>query len=207
MQDNDQRFFLSITKAFRDLRRSREGIKLIKRTLEERDRREVDRKENYARFEAISIVLCSREEVSSKIFGSLQNVYHSRRVIGIYAPITASLATVVTVLLIHPFPQSSSFLIIGLVSVMLFAISILSLRLRRIWKYVNEHCIYHSIIVAIHLFIALYAVLILTQMRTFLGFVSFLSIFFVSLMMIWPTCNKGLLRMEIDELERSILLL
>ena len=139
------------------------------------------------------------------------NFYHSRRVIGIYAPLVASLATIfLSVYLIHPLPKIDFYLFpLSMISqhlrgVIVFAGNILILLVISILRKNNRQCFLRFF----HWFVVIIAIVITFPISWYLGYFFFpLIILIISLIIIRPTHKNGLLKKQIEELETNMLLL
>ncbi|KYK36495.1 MAG: hypothetical protein AYK19_08465 [Theionarchaea archaeon DG-70-1] len=151
----------------------------------------------------ISFYYEKKEKDLADILERFITYYHSGRVIGIYAPLVASLATIF--LFVYLFPQpSTSFsqneILVSIGNIIVFAV-ILILKKYKCQCFFDwlDFCKFTAIIIIIGIII-----LSIPDLRfLFFPFI----ILAISLAIIKPTYENGLLKKQIDELETNILLL
>lgn len=133
-----------------------------------------------------------------------QSFYHSRRVIGLYAPLVAALMTEIVKVFLLAF---SFKFIFGVIIVSSF---ILVLKLECIWKYVDNlswplYCLSHYVIIGIPVAFILLTNTHLESDEVLREIVLALLIPVISMILILPTRKNGSLRREMDELESNVL--
>jgi len=138
--------------------------------------------------------------------------YHSRRVVGVYAPLAATLVTAIAALFFSAF--AGNFAHIAVFSVIAIISLVFAYTLKFIWKTLDNmnwpwYCMFYTFIAGTPVFlISVFLVLQLNIPETAITIrvvvVSFL-ILAISLMAILPTRRNGVLRRWIDELEINIL--
>jgi len=194
--------------------RNRRGIEVVTKILEkysspEREYPSLERAQNWweknedtvKRNEVLDTVFYMKKREWTKVLERFESFYHSRRVIGMYSPIIASLATMLTAILLD-FISRKFFLLIGV-----FLAFIVISKSKRLWKKIDKfnsvsYCVIYSLIIGTHMCCADYKIA-LSEFR--LGIFIFL-ILVISLIMIVPTRKEGLLREGMDNLEENIIL-
>ncbi len=189
--------------------KNRDGIKAITRILEKYPCLETEKKwwekneKNIARRnEILDTIFYKGERDSAKLLERFESFYHSRRVIGIYSPIAASLAVVITA---YFFSVTSWYNLIMIGAIFIFFI--LVSYWGPIWEKIDKsrkslYIIPYSLIIGIHVFGA----------GSKAGLPQFRLIFLVSLIiiiswiMIIPTRKEGALRKTMDNFEENVVL-
>lgn len=149
-----------------------------------------------------------KKELTS-LLGRFQRFYHSRRVVGIYAPLVAAFIAAILTFLLPIFPVAPVFVLITIV------ISVLLCFLRFTWEYLDDlpllqYCLVYFFVIGVPIFLV--TIFLSYELNVFICgnlmriFTIPFLILLISTMAILPTHRSGFLRRWIAELEINIIL-